>query len=234
MPDECMVRPPRLLQALAAAIRKQHVVMEEDVTIVEWQGDSERLKKVVTTAGEFVADQYCIASGAWSAMLGEELGLDLEVEPWRGQMVMFRAPPKLIRAVINEGPNYLVPRRDGRILAGSTVEEVGFDDSNSQEAIDQLIRFAESLLPELNHTNVEATWAGLRPGSGDGMPLIGRSCAFVNLFLFDPTFSERHFSCPGLSPVVAAVNAWRIADVGSWDLQSQSQIAADHDHDNSR
>ena len=102
----------------------------------------------------------------------------------------------MIRSVINEGPNYLVPRLDGHVLAGSTVEEVGFDQSNTEEAISQLTGFAESLIPELNQSSVKKTWAGLRPGSGDGVPLIGRTNTFENLFISTGHFRSGVFLAP--------------------------------------
>ena len=201
VPDESMVRTPQLLEALKQSLRQQKVAILENVEISNWIRHDRAIAKIETNQGAFAAEQYCIAGGAWSAHLGDQVGLDLEVEPWRGQMVMFQAAPGLIRTVINEGPNYLVPRRDGRILAGSTVEEVGFDESNSTEAIHELVDYANSLIPILDQSKVQQTWAGLRPGSGDGKPLIGRSAAFENLYL-----STRHFrSGIFLAPATARV-----------------------------
>lgn len=202
LPDECLVRPPMLLRALLEANRKKGVALEEGVEVQEWvrgTDDGGRIVSLRTSAGEFAADQFCIASGAWSSQLGQELGLRFEIEPWRGQMVLFRSQPGLIRSVINEGPNYLVPRVDGHVLAGSTVEEVGFDQSNTEEAIGQLIQFAESLIPDLNRSAVRQTWAGLRPGSGDGVPLIGRTNAYENLFLSTGHFRSGVFLAPATS-----------------------------------
>ena len=200
VPDECLVRPPLLLRALIEANRKMGVAIEEGVEVHEWvraaDNDRGRITSLKTSAGEFTADQFCIAGGAWSSQIGQELGLRFEIEPWRGQMVLFKSQPGLIRSVINEGPNYLASRKDGHILAGSTVEEVGFDDSNTDEAINQLVQFAESLIPELKPSAVKKTWAGLRPGSGDGVPLIGRMNAYENLFVSTGHFRSGVFLAP--------------------------------------
>ena len=199
LPDECLVRPPTLLRALLEANRKKGVAVEEGVEVHEWVRAADNRGRIVslrTSAGEFAAGQFCISAGAWSSKIGAGLGLRFEVEPWRGQMVLFKSQPGLIQSVINEGPNYLVPRIDGHVLAGSTVEEVGFDQSITDEAIGQLTRFAESLIPELNHSAIKKTWAGLRPGSGDGVPLIGRTNAIENLFISTGHFRSGVFLAP--------------------------------------
>jgi glycine oxidase len=81
------------------------------------------------------------------------------------------------------GARYLVPRPDGRVLVGSTEENVGFDKRTTAAAIGELLGFAFTLVPELAAAHVERTWAGLRPGSPDGLPFLGRVPGFDNLFV---------------------------------------------------
>ncbi len=119
------------------------------------------------------ARQFCLAAGAWSGLLGHDLGLPLHVEPRRGQAVLYRAPPGWLHCILNEGPNYIVPRRDGRLYVGSTVEDTGFVETTTEDGLRGVQRFARSLLPDLERATVEATWAGLRPASGDGWPFLG-------------------------------------------------------------
>ena len=95
------------------------------------------------------------------------------IMPIRGQMVLYNTQQVLLRHVVNEGHRYLVARDDGRLLAGSCEEEVGFDVATTASMIEQLRNWAESILPELKSATIERTWAGLRPGTFDGFPYIG-------------------------------------------------------------
>ncbi|MFM2096551.1 MAG: Hydrogen cyanide synthase subunit HcnC precursor, partial [Planctomycetota bacterium] len=136
--------------------------------------------------------------------------------PIRGQMVLFRAIPGALRHIVNEGPRYLVPRDDGLILAGSTEEEAGFDKSTTEEAIDDLIGFAGRVMPELNRDAVERTWAGLRPGTFDGMPYLGRIPECDNGFVAAGHFRSGLY----LSPATAVMMSQLVlGQVPAIDLQ---------------
>jgi glycine oxidase len=124
-----------------------------------------------------------VAAGAWSTELLKPLNINLDVEPWRGQIVMWNAGRRLVHHVINEGPRYLVARPDGRLLAGSTVEDVGFDYSTTPAGIGGLVEFGQTLVPALSECRIELTWSGLRPRSRDGLPLIGRIESVRNLIV---------------------------------------------------
>jgi glycine oxidase len=124
-----------------------------------------------------------IANGAWAAELLCPLGYILPVAPVRGQIVLFNPGRPVISRVLMVGKRYLVPRSDGRILVGSTEEpEAGFVKANTPEGVNGLIEFACGLVPALRDAPVETTWAGLRPGSPDGLPFIGPVPGYDNLF----------------------------------------------------
>ena len=98
-------------------------------------------------------------------------------------MVLFRCDQPPITRIVNEGSRYLVPREDGRVLAGSTEEEVGFDKRTTEEAIADLVGFARGLVPALRDAKIEQTWAGLRPASFDGLPYLGPLPGLKNAFI---------------------------------------------------
>lgn len=127
--------------------------------------------------------RVCLCSGAWTRHFLEQLGFRTGIMPIRGQMLLYRASQPLATRIINEGNRYLVPRDDGYLLAGSVEEEVGFDCSTTEQAIAHIRNWAESTLPILNHTAIEKTWAGLRPGSYDGLPYLGPVPGSRNLFV---------------------------------------------------
>ena len=99
--------------------------------------------------------------------------MPIGIFPIRGQMVMFKCERPPITRIINDGPRYLVPRDDGRVLVGSTEEEVGFDKRTTDDALSELVDLARSLVPALREAPIEHTWAGLRPASFDGLPYLG-------------------------------------------------------------
>jgi glycine oxidase len=98
-------------------------------------------------------------------------------------MLLYRSPQRLIGSIVNDGHRYLVPRDDGHLLAGSCEEEVGFCAETTPEMVSQLRGWAEGLLPGLASARLERTWAGLRPGSFDGFPYLGRVAGWENLYV---------------------------------------------------
>ena len=98
-------------------------------------------------------------------------------------MILFEAREGLIHHILNEGSRYLVPRADGKVLAGSCEEEVGFQKGTTPEMLNQLADFAYSLVPALKKHEITMSWSGLRPGSFDGVPYIGKVPNVNNLFM---------------------------------------------------
>ena len=173
VPAESQCRNPDHLQALITACRKRGVLLRDRVKAHGFRVRKQQIQSVTTSAGELQAESYCITSGAWSGQLLKQLNISNGVFPVRGQMVLYCCPQQPLQHIINEGSRYLVPRRDGRLLVGSSEEEVGFDKSTTTQVLDELTKLAESLVPQLGSAAIERTWAGLRPGTFDGFPYLG-------------------------------------------------------------
>jgi glycine oxidase len=124
-----------------------------------------------------------VAGGAWSGELLKTAGVSLPMAPVRGQMLLFRAAPGLLKRMVMRHYRYLIPRRDGRILAGSTLEQVGFDKATTRSAAEKLHRAALELVPALEDCPVEHHWTGLRPGNLSGVPYIGEHPAWKGLYV---------------------------------------------------
>jgi glycine oxidase len=149
------------------------------------------------------AGAYVLAAGAWSGALAKALGVSIETRPIRGQIVQLRmAEPHLVR-VVNRGLDYLVPREDGTLLAGSTLEDVGFDASTDEATITRLVAFARDLLGDLSGAAPERSWAGLRPGTVDGLPTIGRAPACGNAFVAAGHFRAGLHQSTGTAVLIA-------------------------------
>lgn len=205
LPDECQLRNPHYLQALAAACRKRGVVLVEDSPVTDIQLDSPGSIQVIGPQHSYHANQVCICSGAWAQRLLSGLQIANGIMPVRGQMVLYRCDGPALNSVVNEGHRYLVARRDGHLLAGSIEEEVGYAIETTEEGIAQIRAWAERVMPLLKQQPVERTWAGLRPGSFDGFPYLGPVPGFENLFVAAGHYrSGLHLSC-GTAMVMANV-----------------------------
>ncbi|MGE4405568.1 glycine oxidase ThiO [Pseudomonas sp.] len=178
------VRNPRLLQALREALQRlPNVRLVEQCPVTGFVRDGERVVGVQTEQGEMRADQVVVAAGAWSGELLATLGIELPVKPMKGQMILFKCSEDFLPSMVLAKRRYAIPRRDGHILVGSTLEDVGFDKEPTEDALESLKATAVELLPALADAQVVRHWAGLRPGSPDGVPYIGPVSGFEGLWL---------------------------------------------------
>lgn len=188
MPSLGSIRNPRLGQALRAKLQSlPNVSLREGVGV---KGLLHRHDQVVveTETGPLTAAQVILCGGAWTGQLLKTLGLDFPIHPVKGQMMVFKTPPMpdgrlLIERVVLADGRYLIPRADGRVLIGSTLEQADFDKTPTDQARASLYESAVAMLPALAQCEVERHWAGLRPGSPGGVPFIGPVPGIEGLFV---------------------------------------------------
>jgi glycine oxidase len=182
-PEVGQIRNPRLTKALRIAIDKRIDIREHE-EVLELRTENGRITGARTTAGQIDTEQVIVCTGAWTAQLLEKLGRKPDIRPVRGQMILFFAKPGQIHHVTLFRERYVIPRKDGRVLIGSTLEDAGFEKRTTAEAKEELYRIAIDLFPLLKRTPIEDHWAGLRPASPSGIPYIGpypeRRRLFVN------------------------------------------------------
>ena len=183
IPAAAQLRNPRHLKALVAGCRQQGVQFSENTKVQSIDAQSGRIQRLQTSSGTLQADRYCFAAGAWSGDLLSQLGCRLPIKPIRGQIALLKLPETRLQSVVYEKRRYMVPRDDGRLLVGSTLEDVGFDKRTTVSAITDLLSFATSVMPELATVEVEKCWAGLRPCTPDRMPYLGRLPNMDNAFV---------------------------------------------------
>ncbi len=182
LPQVAQVRNPRLLHALRKQVEILGGVILEQHEVQNFVMTSGRIRELQTTRGKFSADVYIVAAGAWSKTLLGEHALKLDIRPVRGQILLFKfAAPPFQQIVVKENL-YFIPRRDGHVLVGSTLEEVGFDKSTTQQACDELLQRIRGLFPDWQAQPIQH-WSGLRPGSPDNIPTIGRHPQIDNLYV---------------------------------------------------
>lgn len=183
LPGECQLRNPRHLKALLKGCAQRGVQIVPGAAAEDFEFKGDRIAAVRTARKRFVAGQYCLATGSWTAALARKLRLRLAIKPIRGQIALLKCEQPLFSRIVNEGKRYLVPRLDGRVIVGSTEEDAGFDHTTSDDSIAELIEFAASLVPQLSAAPLEQSWAGLRPASRDGRPYLGQVPELENAFV---------------------------------------------------
>ncbi|GAA5175587.1 MULTISPECIES: glycine oxidase ThiO [Halomonadaceae] len=189
MPTLGSIRNPRLGQALRARLRTlPKVAVHEGCRVERLVVERGRVTGVQTAGGHFGAARVIVCGGAWSGRLLGEVGVALPVRPVKGQMMLFKTPlttgcRQLLERVVLKDGRYLIPRADGRVLIGSTLEEADFDKTPTAAAHASLHASAVAMLPGLAECEVEHHWAGLRPGSPEGVPFIGEVPGIAGLFV---------------------------------------------------
>ncbi len=182
-PAERHIEPRRLLSALSLACRhhRVHILPHRTVGI---ETVSNRVTAVRTEADVFMAETLIVAGGAWSPTLGQWLGSDIPVAPLRGQILALGPQlPQLLQHTLYTHGAYLVPRSDGRIVAGATEEWAGYEPQTTPSGIAGLRADAARLVPSLADWPLGSAWAGLRPVSADGLPLLGRAPGWDNVHI---------------------------------------------------
>ncbi len=183
MPDEAQICNPWHVKALVAACENASVRMMSNSEVTDFEMSSQQLN-AFTAGGKRIDFDACLfACGAWTQQVIASLVDCLQMVPVRGQMILYRLDETLDLPVINEGTRYIVPRDDGHVLVGATIEEVGFDESTTTAAIEKLADDALRIVPALRHEKILKTWAGLRPGTHDGFPYMGRLPGVENAFV---------------------------------------------------
>jgi len=203
LPDVAQARNPRLAKVLHAAALAANVRIVEaaEVTgLIEAQG---RIVRVDSTRGSFSPAAVIIAAGAWSGVLPGLEAMAERVYPVRGQMLLFKLAPASLPCIVLRNGAYLIPRRDGHVLAGSTLERTGFDKSTTDIARRDLLAFAAGIMPALSERALTRQWSGLRPGSPDNVPVISRLPAYENVFINSGHFRYGVTMAPGSAMVLA-------------------------------
>jgi glycine oxidase len=183
LPDIAQIRNPKLLQAL-----RQHVIqlggkIVENCTVHGITIKQNKIRFLQSSCGKFAADNFIIAAGAWTKEILGRYALDLDIRPICGQMLLFKFETPPLQSILVKGSSYIIPRRDGHLLVGSTLEDVGFNKNTTTTARNALFQRAQKLLPILNNMPIKKHWAGLRPASPQNIPTIGRHPQLNNLFI---------------------------------------------------
>jgi glycine oxidase len=200
VPGDAQVDNRLAAEALRIALLRRNVAIRENTEVGGLLITDNRVRGIQSASGTVASDAVIVASGAWLNALGSASAELPPVTPVKGQMVAVQVPDgtRLPRHLLWGDDVYLVPRSD-RVLIGATVEDAGFDTSVSSETCSRLISAAARIIPTLQEWDVLETWAGLRPRTPDGAPVLGASTAdglyvaggqFRNGILFAPAVAD--------------------------------------------
>jgi glycine oxidase len=173
LPGEGQVDPRQLLPALSLAAEREGVVFRTDCVVREVLKERGRAVGVRLDAGDLFAAHVVVAAGSWTSIVP---GVDLPkatISPVKGQVMHTRARPRLFERVVFGAGGYVVTRAAGDVLIGATTERVGFARGVTLDGLRQLIDIATQVAPRLGNAPVLDHWSGFRPGTLDGLPLVG-------------------------------------------------------------
>ncbi len=183
-PEIAQLRNPRLLRALAITLQKCGVALHQHTEVAELSVRAEKVQGLRDRQGRrWVAERVVLAAGAWTSTLLAGHAAKVRFYPVKGEILLYSASGGLLKPMVLCEEHYLIPRRDGRVLVGSTVEEAGFDKTPSDAARQELNDFATRSLPALQRAEIEAHWAGLRPGCSQAEPCIAVHDRYSNLYI---------------------------------------------------
>lgn len=205
-PEDAQVRNPKMVIALAKAAAKLGAQFRVGNPVTDFirvrEGGGEHVVGVVVNGETYYADTFVIAAGCWTGTLTAQLDVPIHVEPAKGQIVLVEAMPPLFDRTIDGLGIYIVPRADGKILLGATVEFVGYDKTATVEGAKQMIDAGVAIAPQLAQSTFVQTWAGLRPHARKG-PLLGYLPKYNNVVLASGHFKNGILLAPITGQLIA-------------------------------
>jgi len=204
-PKVAQVRNPRLTQALKHYLMLKGVNIKEDCEILKIACSESRVKHIDTVSGKIAVQQLVVASGAWSAKILATAGTVVPIRPVKGQMLLYHDEKQRVKNITLAEEHYVIPRRDGHILVGSTTEDTQFNKNTTANGLKELKSFAEKWFPFTRELAVVQHWAGLRPGTVDGVPYIGQVPGMSGLFINAGHFRNGVVTGPASAQLLADI-----------------------------
>ncbi len=202
-PDVASVILERVSQALALSAQQLGASIREHETIIDIEVEHARASAIRTSRERVPVDTVIVAAGAWSQMFSNALDWEISTVPVRGQMMAVSNVTPRVRSVLAHDGVYLVPRADGNVAAGATEEpESGFNNSVTPDGLSWLTHKASAIAPAVGNGKLISTWAGLRPGTPDGRPIIGPVPHLKNVWIVTGHFRSGALLAPGTSEIV--------------------------------
>ncbi|MDX8395800.1 MAG: glycine oxidase ThiO [Mariprofundaceae bacterium] len=223
-PEVAQLRNPRLLQAVRLWMEKLGIEVYEQTEVASLIETEAKVSGIVCANGKRIeADHVLLASGSWSGELAQSMGIDIGIQPVKGQILLLKGEPNTMRHIVKHDDAYFVPRTDGRVLVGASMEAVGFERGTTADVMDQLLQASTKIAPGLKEAEIEQQWMGFRPGSVDGLPFLGPVPQKEGLWIA----SGHYRNGVALAPITAEIMSNWI--VGNTPDLNMSTFAVDRD-----
>lgn len=183
LPNIAQIRNPRLLCALRQSVIQLGGQIIENCTVYELTIKQNKVQSLRSSCGQFEASNFIIAAGAWTKEVLGRYALDLDIRPICGQMLLFKFDTPPLQAILVKDGTYIIPRKDGHLLVGSTLEDRGFNKQITLTARKTLLHDATLIFPQLHDMPIKKHWSGLRPASPHNVPTIGQHPDLTNLYV---------------------------------------------------
>lgn len=201
LPTVSQIRNPYLSRALKRDLEKRGVPVFEHTPVNQINTAGDSVQSVSTSRGDFRTERVVTAMGAWNS----DLLPALDIRPVRGQILCYQAPAGYITNILLDEGIYIIPRRDGHLLVGSTLEEVGFNKNTSEEASRRLSAHAARIIPAIKQFSLVKHWAGLRPATQSGLPYICAHPDIRGLYLNVGHYRNGILLAPGSARLLAEI-----------------------------
>jgi glycine oxidase len=206
IPEDAQVEPRKLLSAMALGAEHEGAVFRTGSTVRSIRIEGGRVRGVQLDDEVIEVERVVVAAGSWTTLIA---GLPLHantIYPVRGQMIATHTRPPLFRRIVFGAGGYVVTRPDGRVLCGSTMERVGFERGITLGGLADVIRKATRIAPSLTSAPIDDHWSSFRPGTPDGLPLVGETTA-QGLFLASGHYRNGILLAPVTAELIAAALA---------------------------
>jgi len=217
-PDEAQVDSRALGEALALAFIRSGGALIPNEVVLSFKLEGDRIARVATPFEQYEADAFVIAAGAWSSTIeGLPAEVVASIKPIKGEMLSVapRVGGSLPRHIVWGDDVYMVPLAD-RLLIGATSEDVGFDTSLTDAGAELLSKHARRLMPEIADWTVTERWAGLRPMSADGLPLLGRT-SLEGLFVATGQYRNGILFAPAIAHLMSRIILQGDVEIAAFD-----------------
>ena len=205
IPDNHQVENRKLVKALIAACRQTGIEILENCPVSDFNIVNDAIAHIQSGTANFSAAHYVLTAGSWTSQFTALHGIVPEIRPMRGQIIAMQMPnDTFVRHASHLDDFYFVPRNDGRLLIGSTVEDAGFNKLLAKEVTDEFLNKLELVIPNSVYFKPVESWAGLRPMSPDRYPVLGET-SLSNLFVASGHFRNGILLTPITAKLMADV-----------------------------
>lgn len=203
LPEIAQLRPPRLIKALRKSLKQLSVSVFENTDITNLATRYGRCEQIEFNGGKLSAESVIVTAGAWSKLVLSDKGIGMDIKPIHGQMMCVKPTESVLQSIILDGGHYLIPRLDGHVLIGSTMEDIGFNKETTMTAQEELRDWAASVWPRLKNATLVKHWSGLRPSTDTEKPYIGSIPDIKNLYINTGHFRKGILQAPSSAILLA-------------------------------